>query len=136
MATITQRCPRCQKYFQSTLTPSTDIICPNCYEKCGRVEAVESVLETCPICQCKQFWVQKDFNQFLGCAVMLVGIILVPWTYGLSLPIFALLDWLIYQRLAFMAVCYRCASELRGLPVPKHLKPFMHHIGLKYDKYR
>lgn len=78
----------------------------------------------------------KDFNQALGCLIMAGGIVLVPFTYGLSLPVFALLDWVLFRRVASFVVCYRCATEFRGFVVPKHFKPFLHHIGLKYDKYR
>lgn len=67
---------------------------------------------------------------------MSVGIGLVPWTYGLSLPIFALIDWLFYRKVPMMAHCYRCGAEFRNFSYPKRLKQFMHHIGLKYDKYR
>ena len=65
-----------------------------------------------------------------------VGIALVPVTYGLSLPVFALVDWVIYRKVPKLTACYRCGSEFRGFTDPKCFKPFMHHIGLKYDKYR
>jgi hypothetical protein len=80
--------------------------------------------------------VDKDFNQVLGFVVMGVGIVLVPKTYGLSLPVFALIDWLIYRQVPKLVACYRCGGEFRGFAIPPQLKPFMHHIGLKYDKYR
>ena len=67
---------------------------------------------------------------------MLAGIILVPWTYGLSLPFFALIDWVLHKRVPTLVNCYKCGTEFRGFPVLKHFKAFMHHIGLKYDKYR
>ncbi len=68
--------------------------------------------------------------------VMGVGIVLVPVTYGLSLPVFALIDWIIYKKVPKLVACYRCGAEFRGFKVPEGLKAFMHHIGLKYDKYR
>jgi len=67
---------------------------------------------------------------------MLIGIILVPWTYGLSLPVFASIDWLLHKRVATIVNCYKCGTEFRGFSNLKHFKPFMHPIGLKYDKYR
>lgn len=69
----------------------------------------------------------------LGCAVMLVGIILVPFTYGLSLPAFALIDYLIYKRIGDVAVCYRCRAEYRGFAIPAELEPFEHFQGMKYE---
>ena len=67
---------------------------------------------------------------------MLIGIALMPLTYGLSLPVFALVDYLLHKRMPTVVNCYKCASEFKNLEIPKHLKSFMHHIGLKYDKYR
>jgi hypothetical protein len=72
----------------------------------------------------------------MGCLIMLIGILLVPKTYGFSLPVFCLIDGLIYKSVPTMINCYRCGSEFRGIPGKERFKPFMHHIGLKYDKYR
>ena len=113
-----------------------DMICPLCKSVWGRIEELNTIFESCPICQCRQFYISKDFNQALGCFIMAVGIFLSFFTYGLSLPVFALIDWLLYKKTAAMIVCYKCDSEFRGFKNFKNFKPFMHHIGLKYDKYR
>ena len=68
---------------------------------------------------------------------MLVGIVLVPFTYGLSLPVFALVDWFLAKRVEPLINCYKCGSEFRGFTDEvKQFKPFLHHVGLKYGKYR
>lgn len=68
---------------------------------------------------------------------MLAGIVLVPWTYGLSLPAFALGDFFLRRRVADLIVCYRCGGEFRGFrDEAKRFDPFRHHIGVKYDKVR
>ncbi len=136
MPTLGRHCPECRQYSQIPLITNHDLSCPKCNKPWGRVEATEKIFENCPICQTRQFYIQKDFNQAVGCLIMTVGIVLVPKTYGLSLPVFALIDWLLHKRVPTIVVCYRCGSEFRGLPIPEHLKPFMHHIGMKYDKYR
>ena len=136
MPTITHQCLNCKKFFEFEAVAGVSIACPFCAKNIGTMGDPEKAFESCPVCSCRQFWVQKDFNQLLGCGIMAVGIVLVPKTYGLSLPVFALVDWLIYKRVPAMAVCYRCASEFRGFDVPPQFKPFMHHIGLKYDRYR
>ena len=64
---------------------------------------------------------------------MLVGMAMVPWTYGLSLPVVALVDWIVYKRIPALVVCYKCLSEFRGFKIPSHFKPFMHHIGARYE---
>jgi hypothetical protein len=88
------------------------------------------------VCTCRQFYTDKDFNQVIGFVVMGVGVVLVPMTYGLSLLVFALIDWIIYKRVPKLVACYRCGSEFRGFAIPERFKPFIHQIGLKYDKYR
>ena len=136
MKSISYDCPNCKKYFRTEARPNTPITCPGCSTIYGRVtEAIDS-FSSCSVCQCKQFYIQKDFNQFIGCLVMLIGIILVPKSYGLSLPVFALIDWLLYRKVKTMVICYKCGAEYRGIPSPEHLKPFLHHIGAKYDKFR
>lgn len=109
---------------------------PESGEVIGRIENPDEPLEKCLRCGCRQFYKVKDFNQVLGCAVVGVGIVLVPLTYGLSLPVVALIDWMLYRKVPEQAVCYKCGAEYRNFPTQRDLKPFMHHIGLKYDKDR
>ncbi|MBL8014038.1 MAG: hypothetical protein JNN05_09345 [Candidatus Omnitrophica bacterium] len=116
--------------------PETDIQCPQCAASWGVYVSDDAVFDRCPCCTCRQFYAAKDFNQALGCLIMGFGIVLVPWTFGLSLPVFAFVDWLLYRRVPAVICCYRCGSEFRGFSSTKDFKPFMHHIGLKYDKYR
>jgi hypothetical protein len=133
---LARHCLQCKSYQEVILSDNQDLFCPQCKASWGKVESVVNIFDRCPVCQARQFYTSKDFNQFLGCLVMLIGIVLVPWTYGLSLPVFALIDWAIHKRVPTIVICYKCATEFKNLPFPKHLKPFMHHIGLKYDKYR
>ena len=134
MAIITFWCEDCKKNSQLEAQSGLHLACSSCQKPKGSIQKLESVFESCPVCGCNQFYTQKDFNQAAGCLVMLAGICLVPFTYGLSLPFFAGIDWLLYKRVPTMVVCYRCGSEFRGFPIPKHFKQFMHHIGVKYDK--
>lgn len=134
MPTITYHCPHCHKHGQVEIHDRQTLNCPHCAREWGKVEEVSKIFEFCPICRCRQFYRQKDFNQALGCLVMLIGIVLVPWTYGLSLPVFWLIDMYLYRRVKSMAVCYQCGAEIREVHIPKNFKPFLHHIGEKYDR--
>ncbi len=136
VATISRFCDQCKKYARLELSPDSTLICPHCQTEWGKVDRVETILDRCPLCTCRQFYTDKDFNQVLGFVIMGVGIVLVPITYGLSLPVFALIDWLIYRKVPKLVACYRCGSEYRGLSDSNRFKPFIHHIGLKYDKFR
>ena len=133
---IARHCPQCKQYQTIEIKENSPLSCPNCAQNWGTTKELKDVFEFCPVCQCRQFYTSKDFNQFIGCFIMLIGIVLVPWTYGISLPIFALIDWLLSRQVPTIINCYKCGTEFRGFPLPQRLKSFMHHIGLKYDKYR
>ena len=132
---IAAYCPDCRHYNEWDMR--AELSCQKCQKKVGELKNPADVFDRCPVCDARQFYVTKDFNQFLGCAVMVGGIVLVPFTFGLSLPVFALIDWLLYRQVPSIIICYRCAAEFKGFTNDeKRFKPFMHHIGLKYDKYR
>lgn len=135
---IVYQCSQCKKYqtVEVSFSHNQKIYCPSCQKQNGEIKNIDFIFENCPLCQCRQFYVQKNFNQAVGCLIMGIGIILVPKTYGLSLPFFALLDWLLYRKMQTIVICYRCSAEFHGFTPPKHLKSFMHHIGMKYDKDR
>lgn len=134
--TIACVCSECQKYGEVAVESGITVTCPYCRHAWGKVEGnIDSGLTLCPVCQCRQFYLSKDFNQFVGCLVMLIGIVLVPFTYGLSLPVFALLDWMLHHQIPTIVNCYKCGCEFRGFET-KEFKPFIHQIGMKYDKSR
>ena len=133
---MARHCPGCKQYGEVEALEKIDLLCPHCQIKWGREEDLNKIFDFCPVCQNRQFYTSKDFNQALGCAIMLVGIVFVPWTYGLSLPVFALIDWSLHRKVPTLVNCYKCATEFRGFENTKNFKPFLHHIGLKYDKYR
>ena len=137
MKSISRHCPQCKQYATIEMHEQSALVCPQCSHSWGKADTLSEMFDYCPVCQCRQFYTSKDFNQFAGCLIMLVGIVLVPFTYGLSLPVFALGDWLLVKRVEALINCYKCGSEFRGFTGEiKRFKPFIHHIGLKYDKYR
>lgn len=75
----------------------------------------------CPVCGEDKLYVQKRFSQKLGCLIIAAGAAAVPWTYGLSLAVCALLDLFLYRLLPTITVCYVCATRIAGVPVnPQH----------------
>ena len=129
--TVTFQCPSCRNHVTAEFNRA-EIKC-SCGKSWG-CALKDSFFERCPLCGCSQFYLQKDFNQFLGCSVVLLGIIGVPFTYGLSLPVLALADWLIYRKVQMLILSYQCAAEFRRFTPPQHFKTFKHPIGVKYDK--
>ena len=133
---IALHCPQCRQYQKLIFLKQPTLICSNCSKVWGQVNNPEDIFDQCPICQCRQFYVGKTFNQFYGCVLLIAAILLVPVTYGLSIVVLALLDWLLFKRIPSAINCYRCGTEFQNFETEKRFKPFMHHIGLKYDKYR
>jgi len=88
----------------------------------------------CPKCDCKHLYKKKDFNQFLGCLIILVGAVFVPITYGLSLVLLFFLDLLLYSRIKDSIECYKCKTEYKNVAVPKNLNNFDHHTAEIYEK--
>ncbi len=134
---IARQCPSCKKYTQIIWNNETELRCLECQTKWGEVKNTNDIFDQCPICPCRQFYLSKNFNQLLGCLIMGMGIIAVPWTYGLSLPFFALIDWLLFKKVPYVINCYQCGCQFEGFKEEtQRFKPFLHHIGLKYDKFR
>jgi hypothetical protein len=93
-------------------------------------------LRQCAVCSSTRLYRQRDFNRFLGLFLVGVGAILVPFTYGISLPVVFLIDLILYRCVGELAVCYLCRTEYRGIKMPKHILPFRHHLAAGYEKRR
>jgi hypothetical protein len=89
-------------------------------------------LERCPACGNAQLYVQRDFNQKAGLAVVVVGALLAPFTYYLSLVGAAALDALLYLMLPEITVCYRCRAHFRGFARNPAHHAFDLHIAEQY----
>jgi hypothetical protein len=77
-------------------------------------------VDRCPVCGVDVFYLQKDFNRYLGIGIVVVGIVLylwlpIPWglvglagTWLADLGLFFVVPWL--------TVCYKCRTLFRGFP--------------------
>ena len=81
-------------------------------------------IQSCCVCGGDKLFVQKRFNQKAGCAIVGLGAVLTPWTYGLSLAACALLDLLLYRMLPMITVCYVCGTRYSGFPIGSVLRPY------------
>ncbi len=123
--------------------PSVHYLCPQCEnrlaraagepvrvcEHCGIVSDVtappdNACIDRCAVCDHDELYFQKDFNRTTGVALVAVGAIFVPWTYGLSLLGVTILDYIVWRMVKDVIVCYRCQSVHRGYPANPRLKPF------------
>ena len=128
-------CDQCSLSQRTTPTRDGLLVCGQC-DRVWQLASSEQVLNKCAICGCTRFFAQKDFNRGVGCVVMLAGAVLVPVTYGVSLPVCALVDWLLYRKVPDMAVCYLCQAEYRGFAMPQRLMAYRHHMAEGFEKRR
>lgn len=86
----------------------------------------------CRACGANDLYLQKDFPRKIAIPIVIVAAVLVPWSYGISLLVAALIDFVIYRRTKWMTVCYKCRAEYRGFRNnPKH-KEFDRHLDELY----
>jgi hypothetical protein len=86
----------------------------------GRIAEGEP-LSRCAVCGGERFFVQRDFNQRIGCLVVVVGAALSPFTYGISLLVCLAIDLIIYLMVREVTLCYRCSAIYRGVARdPRH----------------
>jgi len=148
---IRTQCRACGLPFAAVIAPASgELPCPGC--GAARPVAAEgwsdgspggdaggagdAGVEVCPLCGCRHLYRQRDFNRALGCLLVAAGAALVPWTFGLSLLVFGLVDLWLYRRLRDAVVCYRCDTVYRDArPGPRQGDfDLLKHDVLKYGK--
>ena len=78
-------------------------------------------------------YVQRDFNQKAGLAIVVLGAILAPFTpYYSSLFAAAALDAVLYAFLPEITICYRCQAHFRGFRRHPRHHAFDLHIAEQY----
>jgi hypothetical protein len=124
---IVAKCPQCDAGLPVRVSSAPDeITCGGCGKDMplsfsAALRADEAV-DTCPVCSGGDFYIRKDFNPKMGLAIVIVGASISAVFYyfkrdliAYSILAFAtLIDLLIYGRLEFVTVCYRCHTEFRG----------------------
>ena len=138
---IRTQCPQCGLPFPAEITANVSpLACSQCaHERPVAVDGwaeAEQHVEICPLCGCKHLYRQRDFNRAWGCALILLGAIFVPWTYGLSLVALSLVDLWLYRRLQPVVVCYKCDTVYRDAKPLERQNDFdlLKHDVLKYGK--
>lgn len=92
------------------------------------------LVDVCPACRGKQLYVQRDFNQRAGLAIVVLGAVLAPFTpYYASLVVAALIDAALYALLPEITICYRCHAHFRGFRRNPAHQAFDLHLAEQYD---
>jgi hypothetical protein len=88
----------------------------------------------CAACGNGLLYVQRDFNQKVGLAIVIAGGVLAPFTpFYSSLFVAAAVDAALYLMLPEIAVCYRCHAHYRGFARNRQHQAFDLHLAEQYD---
>lgn len=117
--------------------------------KCGRPYSARfdgtapgGPIERCAFCGNRAFFLQKDFDQRLGCLFMAMSLataLLVGWRFGWIwfTPVLlatVLVDWVVATRIRPVTICYRCDAEYRDLPRNARHRGYDPHVAERYAK--
>lgn len=92
------------------------------------------VVARCAACGNGLLYVQRDFNQKVGLAVVVAGGVLAPFTpFYSSLFVAAAVDAVLYLMLPEITVCYRCHAHYRGFARNPAHQAFDLHLAEQYD---
>jgi len=127
-------CPACEQEMTVALPLAPGPWkCPKCLAESptffpGKIEAGEP-LSHCVLCGGGRFFVQRDFNQKIGCLLVAAGAALSPFTYGISLAVCLAVDLLLYLWVREVTLCYRCSAIYRGVVRDPRHAPFDLHVA-------
>jgi hypothetical protein len=131
-------CPDCSHRFrQSIAFPNPILVCPHCsatpLKHPTQTFTEGTALNQCPICGSSHLYHRKDFSQKLGIVLVVLGVALAYFTYGLSLLVVTLIDFFLFKRTHEVGICYQCQSEFRKSELITQLEPFDLQL---FDYYR
>jgi hypothetical protein len=146
---LTFECPACHAVCRrSDLEAASEAVCSRCQSaRALRRDAIDaSTLRACSWCGTEDLYVQKDFPQGLGLAIVVVGFVIstVFWYQDRPVPalgvllLSALVDMALFYLVPDVTICYRCLSQYRGPgtnPAGRY-KAFDLAIGERYRQER
>jgi DNA-directed RNA polymerase subunit RPC12/RpoP len=133
---ITFRCPRCGAEATAGLDGAGRCVQCRAQTPLDLSPSLREgrLVDRCPACGGTQLYVQRDFNQKLGLAIVAIGAVLAPFTpFYSSLLAAALLDAVLYALLPEITVCYRCHAHFRGFARNPRHRAFDLHVAEQYD---
>jgi DNA-directed RNA polymerase subunit RPC12/RpoP len=99
-----------------------------------------AAVERCGFCGNRAFFVQRDFDQRIGCAIMALSIaaaLFVGSKFGWIwfTPVLlatVLIDWGLALVVKPVTICYRCDAEYRQAPLNPRHRPYDPHVAERY----
>ena len=124
---IVAKCPKCDAGLPVSAAESPSAIkCGGCGREM-RLAFSEGLrtdreVDVCPVCGGGDFYIRKDFDPKMGLTFVIIGATISAGFYWFGRDLIAygvlgsaaLIDLVIYGRLKFVTVCYRCHTEFRG----------------------
>ena len=138
-------CPACLERGEHAETESGNFACG----RCGRSYAAHfgageanRAIERCAFCGGRAFFRQKDFDQRLGCLILVASLaaaLWVGWRFGWIwfTPVLlatAALDWVLAGRIRDVTICYRCDAEYRDVTFNPAHRGYDPHIAERYAR--
>ncbi len=133
--TVEYVCESCQKDNLKELSkPEDQLVCSHC----GNGVNVHlsqnmqngSKVDRCVLCGKIRFYVQKDFNPRLGLLIFGIGVVFSYHTYGLTLLIATIIDFILYKVLKTVTICYHCRAIYRGFEEDPTHRGFDHNLAM------
>ena len=136
-------CPDCLTSRDHAEGEAGSFACAKCgraYEASWDGATTAEGIERCGFCSNRVFFLQKDFDQRLGCLIMgisLAGALAVGWKFGWIwfTPVLlatVVVDWIVATRIRPVTICYRCDAEYRELPLHPRHKGYDPHVAERY----
>ncbi|HKF45064.1 MAG TPA: hypothetical protein VKG01_18345 [Thermoanaerobaculia bacterium] len=136
-------CPDCLTAKNFDTPQSGEFRCGNCGRPAvARFESFAGPggIERCAFCGGRAFFLQKDFDQRLGCLLMAVSLaaaLFAGWRFGWIwfTPVLlasVLVDWVVATRVRAVTICYRCDAEYREAPPNPRHRGYDPHIAERY----
>ena len=149
---ITTYCPKCQAAarFDPSSAPA-EVVCPRCGDRrplsVSESITAKNLVDRCVLCGCGHLYVEKDFNGWLGGAIVLAAIVAsgIAWARNVAVSIAilagaALLDFAVWLVARERTRCYKCEAVYRRAALnPAHER---YELGLAgrfasdYDEQR
>lgn len=135
-------CPRCVRAVDLDGSGPASGECARCAEPWTyrAPEDAAAPVERCGFCGNRAFFVQRDFDQRIGCVIMALSIgaaLLVGAKLGWIwfTPVLlatVLIDWALSLVIKPVTICYRCDAEYREVPLNPRHRPYDPHVGERY----
>ena len=124
--------------------PTGSVSCPSKHlpVSYSHSEAVKagSRVDVCSRCSSTALFTQKDFDQRLGCAILVAGAAValgVSWRFGgiWFVPVLLLVaaaDLVLARRVAAVVICYQCDTEYRGVADVAATRSYDPHVAERF----